>query len=67
MCTSWMHIIVSQSVQGDLRSVTDARTELEQKYNDLISQRAKETPCRTASEWKQVEEEKKVRVTLSYT
>ncbi|KAL5496723.1 hypothetical protein EMCRGX_G013069 [Ephydatia muelleri] len=48
-----------QSVQGELHTTTEAKAELEHKLNDLISQRSKDMAGKTASEWKQIEEEKK--------
>ena len=53
--------IFSQSVQGELHTTTEAKAELERKLNDLISQRSKDMAGKTASEWKQIEEDKKVR------
>ena len=51
-----------QSVQRELHTTTEAKAELERKFNDLLSQRSKDVAGRTASEWKQMEEEKKVRI-----
>ena len=53
--------IFSQSVQGELHTTTEAKAELERKLNDLICQRSKDMAGKTASEWKQIEEDKKVR------
>ena len=50
---------ILQSVQRELHTTTEAKAELERKLNDLLSQRSKDIAGRTASEWKQMEEEKK--------